>query len=40
MVFSWPERMKDAGALRSQFTHCIDIGPTSSKPRYTGTQGR
>ena len=27
MVVSWPERIKDAGALRSQFTHCIDIGP-------------
>ena len=22
------ERIRDAGALRSQFTHCIDIGPT------------
>ncbi len=28
MVVSWPKRIKDAGALRSQFTHCIDIGPT------------
>ena len=28
MVVSWPERIKDAGGLRSQFTHCIDIGPT------------
>ena len=28
MVVSWPERINDAGALRSQFTHCIDIGPT------------
>ena len=25
---SWPERIKDAGGLRTQFTHCIDIGPT------------
>ncbi len=28
MVISWPERIKDAGGLRAQFTHCIDIGPT------------
>ena len=28
MVVSWPERITDAGGLRSQFTHCIDIGPT------------
>ena len=28
MVVSWPERIRNAGALRSQFTHCIDIGPT------------
>ena len=28
MVVSWPQRIRDAGALRSQFTHCIDIGPT------------
>ena len=28
MVVSWPQRIKDAGGLRSQFTHCIDIGPT------------
>ena len=28
MVVSWPERIRDAGGLRSQFTHCIDIGPT------------
>jgi arylsulfatase len=28
MVVSWPERITDAGALRAQFTHCIDIGPT------------
>ena len=23
-----PERINDAGKLRTQFTHCIDIGPT------------
>ncbi len=28
MVVSWPQRIEDAGSLRSQFTHCIDIGPT------------
>ena len=28
MVLSWPERIKDAGGLRAQFTHAIDIGPT------------
>ena len=28
MVVSWPRRIRDAGGLRSQFTHCIDIGPT------------
>ena len=28
MVLSWPERIKDAGGLRGQFTHAIDIGPT------------
>ena len=28
MVISWPERIRDAGGLRSQFTHCIDLGPT------------
>ena len=28
MVVSWPKRIKDAGGLRAQFTHCIDIGPT------------
>ena len=28
MVISWPERIKDAGGLRTQFTHCIDVGPT------------
>ena len=28
MVISWPERIADVGGRRSQFTHCIDIGPT------------
>ena len=28
MVISWPERISDAGGLRCQFTHCIDLGPT------------
>ena len=28
MVVSWPQRIRDAGGSRSQFTHCIDIGPT------------
>ena len=28
MVVSWPERIRDGGGLRSQFTHCIDVGPT------------
>jgi arylsulfatase A-like enzyme len=28
LVVHWPERITDAGALRSQFTHAIDIGPT------------
>ena len=28
MVISWPERISDAGGLRAQFTHCIDVGPT------------
>ena len=28
MVISWPERIKDAGGLRSQFSHVIDVGPT------------
>ncbi len=28
MVVSWPERIKDAGTMRSQFTHCVDVGPT------------
>ena len=28
MVIAWPQRITDAGGLRSQFTHCIDIGPT------------
>jgi arylsulfatase A-like enzyme/uncharacterized membrane protein len=28
MVVAWPERIKAKGALRAQFTHCIDIAPT------------
>ena len=28
IVVAWPERIKDAGALRTQFTHCVDVGPT------------
>ena len=28
MVVSWPERIRERGGLRSQFAHCIDIGPT------------
>ena len=28
MVVAWPGRITDEGGRRSQFTHCIDIGPT------------
>ncbi len=28
MVVAWPERIPANSGLRSQFTHCIDIGPT------------
>ncbi|MEZ4495326.1 MAG: arylsulfatase [Thermomicrobiales bacterium] len=28
MIISWPERIKDAGSLRDQFLHVIDIVPT------------
>jgi arylsulfatase A-like enzyme/uncharacterized membrane protein len=28
LVIAWPARIKDAGAVRTQFTHCIDVGPT------------
>jgi len=28
MVVAWPSRIKPDTAMRSQFTHCIDIGPT------------
>ncbi|MGA9585902.1 MAG: arylsulfatase [Terracidiphilus sp.] len=28
LVISWPERIKDAGGIRSQFHHIIDIVPT------------
>jgi hypothetical protein len=25
---AWPDRIEGGGGLRSQFTHCIDVGPT------------
>lgn len=28
MIVSWPEKITDHGALRSQFHHCIDVMPT------------
>jgi arylsulfatase len=28
MVISWPKRIKERGAIRSQFTHLIDVVPT------------
>jgi arylsulfatase A-like enzyme/uncharacterized membrane protein len=28
MVVAWPERIDSGGAIRSQFAHCIDVGPT------------
>ena len=28
MVVSWPDRIKPDRDVRTQFTHCIDIGPT------------
>ena len=28
MVVSWPDRISDRGGFRTQFTHCIDVGPT------------
>ena len=28
MVVSWPEKIKADGEVRSQFTHCNDVGPT------------
>ncbi len=28
MVISWPKRIKPDPAVRSQFTHCVDIAPT------------
>ncbi|HXJ23154.1 MAG TPA: arylsulfatase [Polyangia bacterium] len=28
MVLSWPRRIGDAGGLRTQFHHCIDVAPT------------
>jgi arylsulfatase A-like enzyme/uncharacterized membrane protein len=28
MVVAWPKRIEGKGDLRTQFTHCIDVGPT------------
>ncbi|HEX5949563.1 MAG TPA: sulfatase-like hydrolase/transferase [Actinomycetota bacterium] len=28
MVIAWPNRIAAGGDLRTQFTHCIDVGPT------------
>ena len=28
MVVAWPGKIKAGGGMRTQFTHCIDIGPT------------
>ena len=28
MVIAWPKRIEGGGALRTQFTHVIDVGPT------------
>ena len=28
MVVAWPNRIMGKGDLRTQFTHCIDVGPT------------
>ncbi|MFN8160453.1 MAG: arylsulfatase [Solirubrobacterales bacterium] len=28
LVARWPERIRESGALRSHFTHVIDVGPT------------
>jgi arylsulfatase A-like enzyme/uncharacterized membrane protein len=28
MVIAWPSRIKPDSNMRSQFTHCIDVGPT------------
>jgi len=28
MVVAWPKRIEGKGELRTQFTHCIDVGPT------------
>ena len=33
MVVHWPERITDAGGLRSQFTHVIDIGADDPRHR-------
>jgi arylsulfatase A-like enzyme/uncharacterized membrane protein len=43
MVVAWPERIKEPGSLRTQFTHCIDIGPTildaAGVPQVTAVDG-
>jgi arylsulfatase A-like enzyme/uncharacterized membrane protein len=28
MAVSWPDRINNSGGLRSQYTHCTDLGPT------------
>lgn len=28
MIITWPNKIKDAGGLRTQFHHCIDLAPT------------
>ena len=33
MVVHWPDRIQDAGGLRSQFTHVIDVAPTDPRCR-------
>ena len=33
MVVHWPDRIRDVGGLRSQFTHVIDVGPDHPRPR-------
>ena len=36
MVVHWPERIKERGGLRSQFTHITDIGIIGHAWRRTG----
>jgi arylsulfatase A-like enzyme len=33
LVITWPDRIKDAGGIRTQFRHVIDISPTSWRQR-------